>query len=109
MSFKLRVSIGLGVFACILTTVVCLIHNTRPYTILYRTVITFLFFSICGFWIGRKAEIFYNKLKSEPSVKGQKVDIVSENKQSEPAEGDAATGFTPMTSANLPHLTRPKQ
>ena len=109
MLFKLRVSIGLGVFACILTTVVCLIHNTRPYTILYRTVITFLFFGICGFWIGKKVEIFYNRLKSESFAKGQKVDIVSENKQSETAETDAATSFTPMTSANLPHLTRPKQ
>lgn len=109
MLFKLRVSIGLGLFACVLTMAVCLIHNTRPYTILYRTVITFLFFCICGFWIGRKAEIFYNQLKSESFAKGQKVDIVSENKQSETAETDAPTGFTPVTSANLPHLTRPKQ
>lgn len=109
MSNKLRAALVLALFAGIVTMAICFINNTRPYTILFRTVITFLLFGVCGFWLIGRAEPFYNKLKGEMKPKGQNIDIVSENEQSEMVETEAIQEFTPLTPGNLEHLTRPKQ
>ena len=52
MALKLRLAIGLALFAGTLTLVISIVHENRTMTVLYRAIISTAVFGICGYIYG---------------------------------------------------------
>lgn len=104
---KLRIAICLALFVGTLTMMIGLVNEARFTTIIYRTVVTFLFFGACGLVFGSIAERFLHDFLQRLTNRGQ-VAHVAQEEETLP-DDDEAAGFSPFTPDNFEHIEPNKE
>ena len=76
-------------------------------TIIYRVVISVVFFGLAGYSISVLFENYFKKILIKKTAQSQDADIVSEKKDLDGQPNES--GFSPFTSDNFQQISRPKE
>ena len=104
---KLRIALCLALVVGTLTLINGIIYSARMVTIIYRVVISIVFFGLAGYSVAVLFENYFKKILMNRTTQVQDVDISSEQQIS--AEQPNESGFSPFTSDNFQQIARPKE
>lgn len=108
MLLKLGISLGLAAVVAIFTAVAGYVHEARLLTVLYRTLITLVGFSLGGYLVCLAVEGYFRRRFDEVKPKRQNVDIISKDGIIDNDEllnpSHASPQFSPLTPENFEQL-----
>ena len=102
---KLQSACLLALIAGSLTLITSILSDSRMFTIFYRTILSIGLFGVLGYVAGSFVEPYLQRLTAEIKPKGQKIDIVNEQKNIDIQEN--GNQFSPFSQDNLEHISRP--
>lgn len=104
---KLRIALLLGLLVGILTLTIGILHEVRPLTILNRVAISATLFSCVGYGFGIMFENILQEMLSKLSLQERDTDITTQEEKVN--EDQLSSDFTPFTSTNFEHVSRPEE
>lgn len=106
MALKLQICIYMALFSSCLTLLVGL-HNSITLTaMLYRTVVSLVFFAIVGYSFGLFAERFLKERLAEIAEKESSIENVSDFSSKVQEEQElAASNFEPLSAKDFENIT----